>query len=324
MKPPLTKYIGCLIGGAIGDSLGARREGSGAIANGGADLAPRYTSDTVMTIAVAESFIAAREFHYWHMSERLIRLYEKEPWRRYGTTTSRVLRSMRHGRQGFGMLDRDLYADGCFGCGAAARVSPVGLLYHDDPRTLRDIAYHCASITHSHDLALEGAVVQACAVALAALADPAAVVPREFLAALRMSTRSEPFQEKLKTILQLLEAPPAREQTIAGLGSGISTLSAVAHAVHAFLTNRGFKNSLLDAVSRGGNAPAIGAMTGAIAGACYGIEGIPSQWRETVENREQLEGLANNLWTMRKTAAGTGAPASSNNAATGQGSARTT
>jgi ADP-ribosyl-[dinitrogen reductase] hydrolase len=52
-------------------------------------------------------------------------------------------------------------------------------------------------------------------------------------------------------------------------------------------------------VSLGGDADTIGAMTGAIAGACYGIEGIPSQWRETVENREYIENLAKNLWKIK-------------------------
>ena len=36
---------------------------------------------------------------------------------------------------------------------------------------------------------------------------------------------------------------------------------------------------------------------------CYGIEGIPSQWRKTVENREYLEQLGKQLWDV-KTGAG--------------------
>lgn len=36
-------------------------------------------------------------------------------------------------------------------------------------------------------------------------------------------------------------------------------------------------------------------MTGVIAGAWYGIEGISARWREGVENREYIEGLAREL-----------------------------
>jgi ADP-ribosylglycohydrolase len=71
-------------------------------------------------------------------------------------------------------------------------------------------------------------------------------------------------------------------------------------AIYAFLSTRDFRNAVIYAVSLGGDADTIGAMTGAIAGACYGIEGIPSQWRETVENREYIEQLAKKLWEVKR------------------------
>jgi len=39
-------------------------------------------------------------------------------------------------------------------------------------------------------------------------------------------------------------------------------------------------------------------MTGAIAGAYYGNDGIPSQWRETVEHHDLLDALAKRLWEV--------------------------
>lgn len=302
MDRKLSKFIGSLVGTAIGDSLGARREGSSAFAEI-ADLSPRYTDDTTLTIAVAESLIECRQFHYWHMAERFLKKYEQEPWRRYGHTLSRVFRLMRNGRLGFGMIDRDLYPDGSFGNGAPMRVSPVGLLYYDDPRELRDTAYHCAGITHSHELALEGSALQACAVALAVLADPADIKQTEFLATLRMFTKAAPYRDKWKTIVRLLGEHPAREAVVAQLGTGASSVESVPTAVYAFLSTDDFKSAVIYAVSLGGDADTIGAMTGAIAGACYGIEGIPSQWRETVENREYLEELATRLWQVKTGAA---------------------
>ena len=293
-----SKFTGCLIGTAVGDSLGARREGSSAFVEI-ADLAPRYTENTAMTIAVAESLAECKYFHYWHMAERLLKKYEQEPWRRYGHTITRVFRLMRNGRLGFGMIDRDLYAEGSYGNGAAVREAPVGLLYHDDPRMLRDIAYHCAGITHSHALGLEGAALQACAVALAALADPGKISITDFLGTLRMFAKPGPFQEKLKTIIGFIENGASQEDVVAKLGNGSSCLESVPTAIYAFLSHRDFKSAVIYAVSLGGDADTIGAMTGAIAGACYGIEGIPSQWRETVENHDLLEVLAKKLWEVK-------------------------
>jgi len=298
MDQTLSKFIGCLVGTAIGDSLGARREGSAEFVEI-ADLSPRYTDDTALTIAVAESLIENKDFHYWHMAERFLKIYEQEPWRRYGHTLSRVFRLMRNGKLGFGMIDRDIYPEGSFGNGAPMRVAPVGLLYYDDPRALRDIAYNCAGITHSHELGLEGAALQACAVALAVLADPRDIRTTEYLGTLRMFAKPGPYQDKLKTIVELLGVETSREDVVKKLGTGASSLESVSTAIYAFLSHRDFKSSVIYAVSLGGDADTIGAMTGAIAGACYGIEGIPSQWRETVENREYLELLGKKLWDVK-------------------------
>ena len=293
-----SKFVGCLVGTAVGDSLGARREGSSEFVEI-ADLSPRYTENTAMTIAVAESLADCKDFHYWHMAELFLKKYEQEPWRRYGHTITRVFRLMRNGKLGFGMIDRDIYADGSYGNGAAMRVAPVGLMYHNDPRTLRDIAYHSAGITHSHELGLEGAALQACAVALAALAEPGEMSISDFLGTLRMFAKPGPYQEKLKTIIGFIENGASREDVVARLGTGTSCLDSVPTAIYAFLSHRDFKSAVIYAVSLGGDADTIGAMTGAIAGACYGIEGIPSQWRETVEHHEQIEALARRLWKVK-------------------------
>ena len=56
MDKILSKFMGSFIGTAVGDSLGARRAGSPAVVEV-ADLSPRYTDDTTLTIAVAESLV---------------------------------------------------------------------------------------------------------------------------------------------------------------------------------------------------------------------------------------------------------------------------
>jgi poly(ADP-ribose) glycohydrolase ARH3 len=299
MEQKLPKFIGSLIGTAIGDSLGSRFEGASGFPTA-TELGRRYTDDTAMTIGVAESLIERKGYDYWSMADRFIANYEREPWRRYGAGPPRIFRMMKSGRMGFGMLDRDLFPGGSFGNGAAMRVAPVGLLYHDDPRQLREIAYHTAGITHSHELALEGAALQACAVALAILADPQNLNRKEFLGALRIFTLPGPYQEKLKMIIRFLEAPPEREKIVKVLGNGVEALNSVPTAIYSFLANPGFESAVSYAVGLGGDADTLGSMTGAIAGACYGIEGIPARWVDEVENREYIEGLARKLWEVKK------------------------
>jgi poly(ADP-ribose) glycohydrolase ARH3 len=300
MDQKCSKFIGSLIGTAVGDSLGAQREGASGFQDV-LEIGPRYTDDTVMTIGVAESLVEAKGFHYFHMAELLVRNYEREPWRRYGSSPPRIFRMMRSGRMGFGMLDREIFPKGSWGNGAAMRVAPVGLLYHDDPGTLREIACQTAGITHSHELALEGAAVQACAVALAVRTDPNDIRKKEFLGTLRMFAKPGPYQEKLKAVIRLLdEEKVEREDVVRELGNGVAAIDSVPTAIYCFLAMPGFESAVIYAVSLGGDADTIGAMTGAIAGACYGIEGIPERWREKVENREYIENLARKLWVLKE------------------------
>lgn len=300
METRRSKFIGSLIGTAVGDALGAQREGAADFQEA-LELGPRYTDDTVMTIGVAESLVEAKGFHYFHMAEQLVRNYEREPWRRYGSSPPRVFRMMRSGRMGFGMLDREIFPGGSWGNGAAMRVAPVGLLYHDDPGMLREIVEQTAYITHSHELAVEGAAVQACAVALAVRTDPGNIKKDEFLGALRMFTKPGPYQEKLKAVIRLLsEEQVTREDVVRELGTGVAAIDSVPTAVYCFLAHPDFESALVYAVSLGGDADTIGAMTGAVAGACYGIEGVPARWKVPLENREYIEDLARKLYELKE------------------------
>ncbi len=297
MDQKLSKFIGSLLGTAIGDSLGVRREGATDF-NDIVELSPRYTDETALMIGVTESLVEKGDFDYHHMAEQLIQNYEREPWRRYDDATPRIFRMMRNGRIWEGMLDREIYPQGSLGNGAATRVAPIGLRYHADPKSLRDVAYNAAGITHSHPLALEGAAVQACAVALAVLADPLAMKKKEFLGALRMFTQPGPYQEKLKAIIRLLDTDTdtGKEEVVKTLGNNPEALNSVPTALYCFLANPDFESAVIYAASLGGDADAIGAMTGAIAGACFGVEGIPTQWREKVEQHAAIEELAKKLW----------------------------
>lgn len=302
MADKLSRFIGSLVGTAVGDSLGSQREGARDFQEV-REIGPRYTDDTAMTIGVTESLVEAKGFHYFHMAERLMRNYEREPWRRYGTSPPRIFRMMKSGRLGFGMLDREIFPEGSYGNGAAMRISPVGLLYHDDPAALRDISYQTAGITHSHELALEGAALQACAVALAVRSDPQNFSTTEFLGALRMFSKHSAYQERLKTVGRLLGTEAKREEVVRELGNGAEAVNSVPTAIYCFLANRELEGALIYAVSLGGDADTIGAMTGAIAGAGHGIDAVPARWKVPVENREHLEDLGRKLWELQRTLA---------------------
>jgi poly(ADP-ribose) glycohydrolase ARH3 len=196
-----SKFVGCLLGSAIGDALGARREGQGmSNADHIASLADRlqqlvYTDDTHMMIGIAESLVGSKGFDGEHMAQTFVKNYEREPWRGYGPGPPLVFRRIKDGEAWYDTAAK-LYRGGSFGNGSAMRVAPVGLLYWRDLERLREIAYRSSSITHSHELGKEGAALQACAVALALNTASAEEIDRAaFLSRLRNFVQNHLYQE---------------------------------------------------------------------------------------------------------------------------------
>jgi ADP-ribosylglycohydrolase len=48
-----------------------------------------------------------------------------------------------------------------------------------------------------------------------------------------------------------------------------------------------------------GDRDTLGAMACSISGAFLGIEGIPKEWKNALENNEYIEKLANLLWHVK-------------------------
>ena len=56
-----------------------------------------------------------------------------------------------------------------------------------------------------------------------------------------------------------------------------------------------FEHAVTVAVNMGHDSCAVGAVTGALAGALYGESGIPPRWLETLRGRERITAVAERL-----------------------------
>ncbi len=297
------KFLGCLVGTAIGDALGARREGRGmSRSEDVVSLAEKleqliYTDDTHMTIGIAESLIESKGFNGEHMAQTFIKNYEAEPWRGYGPGPPRIFGMIKSGEAWYSAANR-LYRGGSFGNGSAMRVAPVGLLYSRNLEKLRRIAYQSSSITHSHELGKEEAALQACAVALALNTPSDEEIDKEtFLSRLQNFIQDRLYKEKVAQIRELL-GEQDKAKVVAVLGNGMEAPRSVPTAIYCFLRQpQSYKDTVIYAISLGGDTDTIAAMAGAISGAYRGIEAVPSEWRAKLENREYIEALAENLAT---------------------------
>jgi len=80
---------------------------------------------------------------------------------------------------------------------------------------------------------------------------------------------------------------------IKGSGYVVKSLEA---ALWAFYHTDNFKDAILDAVNLGDDADTTAAICGQIAGAYYGMEGIPRGWLNKLTMREEIEEMAVKLY----------------------------
>ena len=83
-----------------------------------------------------------------------------------------------------------------------------------------------------------------------------------------------------------------REDGIRGSGYVVDSLEA---ALWCFTHTDSFRDAILKAVNLGEDADTTGAVCGQIAGAYYGVEGIPEAWLEKLAMREKIEQFAIDL-----------------------------
>lgn len=297
------KFVGSLLGAALGDALGASWEGHRMATQREMEELREvpgplvYTDDTHMTIAVAESLVECGGANGCHMAKRFVENYFTEPWRGYGPGPPRVFRLISDG-EAWDTAATHIYPGGSFGNGAAMRVAPVGLFYWKRTAGLRQAAETSSIITHCHPLGVEGALLQARAVAIAvAQKGDAPVDAAAFLHSLEGSIGEDIYRAKLGAVGRLLDHADDRRLVVNQLGHGIEAFNSVPTALFSFLANhRDFASTVLYAISLGGDTDTIASMSGAVCGACLGVKALPREWLDKLENGDYLADLAERLW----------------------------
>jgi poly(ADP-ribose) glycohydrolase ARH3 len=305
----LDRCVGAFLGTACGDILGAVVEGCSAreiveLYGQMRDFTDSirgfgcYTDDTQMTLALAASLVECGRVDAAHVSSKYAEFFE--PSRGYGGTAYRVLRLLCDGGdyRGTGRLQ---FPEGSFGNGGAMRIAPVGLAYRHAPDEILQEAVEDALLcTHVHPEAIDGAPVQAKAVAIAATTSPEAVDPAKLIPGLLPLCRTETMAAKLKTLAEGLQHKDEDVYVIGRVGNGILAVQAVAAALWALLRYwQTPEECVIRAVGFGGDTDTIGAMAGALVGALHGASWIPARWHDNIENglrgRDEIVVLAERL-----------------------------
>ena len=293
------RVAGALLGTFAGDALGAPHEGSapapgrdatGRIAATRARGTLTYTDDTQLALALAAHLCDHPEVAPAALAVRI--LDEYEPWRGYGAGMRGLVatwqRSSPFDDDTLAAAATSQFPDGSFGNGAAMRVAPVGVRWSHDPERCDAVARRSAALTHVHPRGVEGAVLQARAVALAAQRGR---FGRNELATIADGAVAREYVEGLRDAVHLARVWATGDlgfaDVAAELGNEVVAHRSVPAALWAAATGDGFADGIELALGVGGDADTIAAMTGAVLGAAAGVDAIPADWIDAMEDGER-------------------------------------
>ena len=207
-----------------------------------------FTDDSVMTIAVGEALLAVGpEATVKEIEEAVVTNMQdwgkRYPYAGYG------------GRFRYWLRERNPKPYGSYGNGSAMRVSAAGWLYDSMERT-REVARATANVTHNHPEGIKGAEATAGAIYMA---------------------RSGSSKEEIKEYIER-EFHYNLDRTLDEIRPGYhmdeTCQRTVPEAIIAFLESKDFEDAIRNAVSLGGDTDTLGAITGSIAEAFYGIPAV--------------------------------------------------
>ncbi|SMC29272.1 ADP-ribosylglycohydrolase [Andreprevotia lacus DSM 23236] len=272
------RYLGCVLGLAMGDTLGAPYEGGPLertlwrLIGRTRDGLPRWSDDTQMTLDLAESLLACGQLDQDDLAQRFAASYR---WQRgYGPSTARLLKRIRRGEH-WSAATTAIYPTGSFGNGAAMRASVLPLFHTGPLDTLPAQVAASAVITHAHPHGIAGAQLIATATHLL-LRDADAL---EVMTALLQQGDQAPYAAKLTIARDWLagDAGPHARDVARQLGNGMTAPTSCVTAIYLALRHldQPFDTLMSFTIKLGGDVDTIAAMAGTLWGTRNGAAALP-------------------------------------------------
>ncbi|MFX0002333.1 MAG: ADP-ribosylglycohydrolase family protein [Candidatus Hodarchaeota archaeon] len=321
----LDKFQGCLLGVAIGDTLGHPFEGKirtqiysyfndfGLFIQKNKDIFRTYTDDTQLTLHLAKALIKGNGFKIDYVIREFINWLDDPPiGPGYGCISS--IRKLKYG------VNWEQAASNSGGNGTAMRISPIGLFYCKDPKALKTAALKSSIITHSHPAASAGAIVIARAIAYLIMKNPdTGFSIEEFFNVITSSISNsqdeiwKDFTEillKLKSNLDMpieaglikfsqagVKSPYFIEQYLGKAFVHPYTISTVVCSIFIFLKKlASFRECIYELATAGGDSDTVGAIGGSLAGAYFGLKNIPSDLVKLVKSNKKISKISEELY----------------------------
>ena len=297
------RFRGCLMGLAAGDAVGTTVEFeppgafspvTGMEGGGPFGLEPgQWTDDTSMALCLADSLTAQGGFDPSDQMDRYLRWMEEGYLSSngecfdVGMTVADALRRYRNtGDPWAGSTDR--YSAGN---GSLMRLAPVPLFFAQNPETAVRMSGESSRTTHGTAACIDACRYYGGLIVGAVMGENKANLLAQHYSPAAGLWEREPLCPEVDEVAGgsfASRQPP----DIEGSGYVVRSLEAALWAFHRSDT---FRQGCLLAVNLGDDADTTAAIYGQLAGAYYGIDGIPRGWRDVIARGELILGLADGL-----------------------------
>ena len=288
---------GALLGLAIGDALGTTLEfrppGSFQPLTdmmGGGHFCLRkgyWTDDTSMALCLGHSLVARGGFDAHDQMQRYCDWLDNGYMSSIGncfdvgmTVSSALRRFQKTGNPYAGAR-----AAWTSGNGSIMRLAPIAIAFQRHPAQAIAQAIESSKTTHAAPLCLDSCgLLAAILVALLHSADKSVLEQIDYVAT------TEPVQR--------LQQGSWRHKQYAELtGSGF-VIDCLEAALWCFWHTDNYADCVLAAANLGNDADTTAAVAGQLAGACYGLDAIRSDWHQALHQREAITALADQLFEL--------------------------
>jgi ADP-ribosyl-[dinitrogen reductase] hydrolase len=297
------RHIGSLVGLASGDALGTTLEFTGhgmaspisdMVGGGPFRLAPgQWTDDTSMALCMASSLVECG-FDTADQMRRYVRWRDKGYWSStgvcfdIGNTTNEALNRF--------IITGDALAGSVSsfsaGNGSLMRLCPSVIYFSADAVEAVSAAAASSRTTHAAPAAVDACRYFAGLLVGAMRGEDKKVLLSPFYSPVPGLWDTSPLHEEVADVAAgsfRSEACPLESRAA---GYVVNTLRL---ALWAFYHASDFRSGALAAVNIGGDADTTGAVYGQIAGAYFGVGGIPQHWRDLLARSAEIHALASRL-----------------------------
>lgn len=294
-----SRLAGAMTGLLVGDALGVPYEGDPpdrvgdvSFPNGGSRERPAgtWSDDGALALALLDSLLSAG-FDPEDQGRRALAWFRDGAYTPDGAfgsgrTTRRALRAL---ASGVPAIDAGPSDEQACGNGSLMRILPLALVHRDAaPTVLIELAHQASRVTHGHPRCQVACAVY-CLLVQALLRG----VPPEAALAEAMDTAEHVYGADRSTdghraALAELRAWPTRQ------GRGF-VLDSFWSAWDAFAGGTDFEDAIRRAIAYGHDTDTTAAIAGGLAGARFGWEGIPLEWRRALRARALVARLVDGL-----------------------------